>query len=117
MAFTAAMVNNVIIVDDDIDPSNLEEVMWAISTRVDPIKDVILTPSMGAYPLNPAASGRPLQFGMHNATEVSLCSKMGIDATLKMAEERDGRTQATPVRPVPEIIERIRADWSSYGLP
>lgn len=37
----AAYMNRfVIVVDEDVDPMNLEEVMWAVSTRCDPIEDI-----------------------------------------------------------------------------
>jgi UbiD family decarboxylase len=29
-----------IVVDEDIDPANLNEVMWAVATRSDPVKDI-----------------------------------------------------------------------------
>src|SRR6266508_6770875 len=39
----------VIVVDDDIDPTNLEEVMWAVSTRSDPAEDIeIMKKSWGS---------------------------------------------------------------------
>jgi 3-polyprenyl-4-hydroxybenzoate decarboxylase len=34
------MSRYVIVVDDDVDPMNLEEVMWAVSTRCDPAEDI-----------------------------------------------------------------------------
>ncbi len=57
----AAYMNRfVIVVDDDVDPMNLEEVMWAVSTRCEPAEDIeIMRKSWGSKvdPLlaNPAA--------------------------------------------------------------
>jgi UbiD family decarboxylase len=57
----AAYMNRyVIVVDDDVDPTNLEEVIWAVSTRCDPAEDIeIMRKSWGSKvdPLltNPAA--------------------------------------------------------------
>lgn len=58
----AAYMNRyVIVVDEDVDPTNLEEVMWAVSTRCDPAEDIeIMRKSWGSKvdPLltNPAAA-------------------------------------------------------------
>jgi UbiD family decarboxylase len=65
----------VIVVDDFVDPFNLEQVMWALTTRVDPIKDVALIPNCPGMPLDPS-SNPP---GMH--------SKLIIDATTPTAPE------------------------------
>jgi 4-hydroxy-3-polyprenylbenzoate decarboxylase len=43
----------VIVVDDDIDPSNMEEVMWAMTTRVDPASDIQTIDNCWASPLDP----------------------------------------------------------------
>ncbi len=43
----------VVIVDDDIDPSNMSEVIWAMTTRVDPVGDIHLVPNAWATPLDP----------------------------------------------------------------
>jgi UbiD family decarboxylase len=43
----------VIVVDDDIDPSNLEEVMWALCTRADPATDIDIIHRAWSTPLDP----------------------------------------------------------------
>ncbi len=43
----------VVIVDDDIDPSNMDEVHWAMTTRVDPATDIEIVPNCWATPLDP----------------------------------------------------------------
>ena len=65
----------IIVVDDFVDPFNLEQVMWAMTTRVDPLKDVAIIPNCPGMPLDPS-SNPP---GMHN--------KMIIDATTPKAPE------------------------------
>lgn len=46
--------HNVIVVDDYVDPFDLEQVMWALSTRVRPDKDVKVIPNCAGMPLNPS---------------------------------------------------------------
>ena len=48
-----------VVVDDDIDPSNLQEVMWAVATRTDPAVDIdIIQRGMGSKndPVEPTIS-------------------------------------------------------------
>jgi len=59
----------IIVVDETVDPFNLEQVMWALTTRVRPDKDVVLIPNAPGMPLDP--SSEPA--GMH--------TKLIIDAT------------------------------------
>jgi 4-hydroxy-3-polyprenylbenzoate decarboxylase len=46
----------IITVDDDIDPSNLGEVLWAVCTRVDPEKAISIVPGFLTSPLDPMLS-------------------------------------------------------------
>ena len=65
----------VIVVDDDIDARSWEDVIWAISTRVDPARDLTLV------------EHTPIDY-LDFASPVSgLGSKMGLDATNKMPGE------------------------------
>lgn len=43
----------VVVVDDDIDPTNLKEVLWAMETRVDPAKDIEIVEGCWSTPLDP----------------------------------------------------------------
>jgi 4-hydroxy-3-polyprenylbenzoate decarboxylase len=43
----------VVIVDEDIDPSNMKEVIWAMTTRVDPKTDIEIVDGCWATPLDP----------------------------------------------------------------
>ena len=49
----AQYAHNVIIVDDFVDPFDLNQVMWALSTRVRPDKDVKVIPNCPGMTLNP----------------------------------------------------------------
>ncbi len=67
----------IIVTDDDIDIRNWKEVIWAISTRSDPVRDTVLVENTPIDYLD-FASPRP-----------GLGGKMGIDATHKIAAETD----------------------------
>jgi 2,5-furandicarboxylate decarboxylase 1 len=66
----APMAKYCIVVDDDIDVRNIEQVLWAMYTRVQPERDMMIFPTMVGAPLDPSA---PLW--RHT-------SKVGIDATV-----------------------------------
>ena len=42
-----------VVVDEDVDPTNLEDVIWAMSTRCDPVKDIDFIRDMWSSPLDP----------------------------------------------------------------
>lgn len=109
-----AAANYVVVVDTDIDIYNQDMVDWAIATRVDPAKDVIIIPEVAVYPLNPAASRR-VESDLTGFTEFGFIGKMGVDATKKMTLE-NRRPTGTPVKPDPKMLEQVRKNWSSYGL-
>ncbi len=67
----------VIVTDDDVDVRNWDEVLWAISTRVDPERDTTL---IGNTPVDYLDFASPVS---------GLGSKMGIDATNKWTGESD----------------------------
>lgn len=78
----------VIVVDEFVDPFNLDQVMWAITTRVKPDKDVAIIPNCPGMPLDPSS----VPAGMH--------TKMIIDATTPVAPEkieRETQLLETPV--------------------
>jgi 4-hydroxy-3-polyprenylbenzoate decarboxylase len=116
--YIALQCNNIIVVDEDIDPLDGDQVLWALSTRVDPERDVIIFPPAGVNPLNPAARYRPQTFDPTKITDVAVCSKMGIDATLKVFGELEGhaRPVSRPVKPNPQVYEKICAEWAQYGF-
>lgn len=111
-----ASANIAIAISDDIDPWDQDQVDWAIATRVDPAIDVVILPSAGVYPLNPAASKRVAIDGETGYTEFSFIGKMAIDATKKLASEN---RRATGISVVPDYqsLDLVRRNWKSYGLP
>ncbi len=67
-------LKQVIIVDDDIDPRNPAEVEWAIATRFQADRNLVVIPDAGSSSLDPSAWHRPGQKAKG--------AKMGIDATI-----------------------------------
>ncbi len=67
----------IIVTDDDIDIRNWKEVIWAISTRADPVRDTVLV------------ENTPIDYLDFASPKPGLGGKMGIDATNKIATETD----------------------------
>jgi len=74
-ALTAQDIKHVVVVDDDIDVHNAMDVEWAIATRVQGDKDVIIIPGARAKPLDPSLPVTP-------PGVVPTGAKVGIDATI-----------------------------------
>ena len=94
----------VIVVDDDIDARDWKDVMWALSTRVDPARDLV------------TVEHTPIDYLDFASPESGLGSKLGIDATDKWPPETR-REWGRKIRMADEIVERVTRKWSSYGLP
>jgi 4-hydroxy-3-polyprenylbenzoate decarboxylase len=93
----------VIVVDDDIDPRNWEDVIWAISTRVDPARDLTIV------------ENTPIDY-LDFASPVSgLGSKMGLDATNKLPGETT-REWGTPITMDQAVKDKIDSIWSELGI-
>ena len=93
----------VIVVDDDIDARSWEDVIWAITTRTDPSRDITLI------------ENTPIDY-LDFASPVSgLGSKMGLDATNKWQGETD-REWGTPIVMDDAVKEKVDAIWEELGI-
>lgn len=93
----------IIVVDDDIDIRNWQEVIWAITTRVDPSRDTLLV------------DNTPIDY-LDFASPVSgLGSKMGLDATNKWHGETQ-REWGTPIVMDEDVKRRVDEMWGELGL-
>ncbi len=93
----------VIVVDDDIDTRDWQQVIWAISTRVDPVRDLTLV------------ENTPIDY-LDFASPVSgLGSKMGLDATNKLPGETQ-REWGTPISMDPQVKQKIDDIWQQLGI-
>jgi 4-hydroxy-3-polyprenylbenzoate decarboxylase len=91
-------------VDADIDARDWTDVMWAVSTRMDPARDITLV------------ENTPIDYLDFASPEAGLGSKIGLDATDKLPPETS-REWGTKIRMSDEIIETVTRRWREYGLP
>ena len=93
----------VIVLDDDVDARNWEDVMWAITTRMDPARDTVMV------------ENTPIDY-LDFASPVSgLGSKMGLDATNKWPGETD-REWGTPIVMDEAVKTRVDERWGELGI-
>jgi 4-hydroxy-3-polyprenylbenzoate decarboxylase len=94
----------VIIVDDDIDVRSWKDVIWAITTRMDPVRDVTLV------------DGTPIDYLDFASPEPGLGGKMGLDATNKLPPETS-REWGVKLRMSDAVIAKVDEMWDKLGLP
>ncbi|KHA59760.1 3-octaprenyl-4-hydroxybenzoate carboxy-lyase [Vibrio variabilis] len=81
-----------ILCDEDVDVHDWNDVIWAMTTRMDPARDTVQIR---------AENGR--------------CSKLGLDATNKFAGEVD-REWGIPIKKDPQLVAQVDAKWSKLGI-
>jgi 4-hydroxy-3-polyprenylbenzoate decarboxylase len=89
----------VIVVDDDINVQNMNEVLWAVTSRFDPARDVVIIPDS------------PIDSLDHSTYRANLGGKLGIDATVKSKEEGFEREWPDAVEMDEETRRRIDDMW------
>ena len=93
----------IIVTDDDVNIHDWKEVIWAITTRVDPARDTLIV------------ENTPIDY-LDFASPVSgLGGKMGLDATNKWPGETT-RTWGTPIAMDPAVKVRINELWKELGI-
>jgi 4-hydroxy-3-polyprenylbenzoate decarboxylase len=93
----------VVVTDDDVDIRDWKEVVWAVSTRVDAGRDVLVV------------ENTPIDYLDFASPVAGLGSKMGIDATSKWGAET-ARTWGRPIAMRAEVKKRVDALWKDLGL-
>ncbi len=99
-----SLTKTFVVVDDDINVHDMNDVIWAITTRADAARDTMIIKNTPTDTLDPAS---PL---------VNLGSKMGIDATQKTKEEGYDREIQQQVKVDDKTKNLVDSKWSDYGL-
>jgi 4-hydroxy-3-polyprenylbenzoate decarboxylase len=93
----------VIVTDDDVNVRDWKDVIWAMTTRMDPARD---TTTIENTPIDYLDFASPIS---------GLGSKIGFDATNKWPGETS-REWGTPIRMSDEVRQRVDALWDSLGI-
>ena len=93
----------IVVVDEDVNIRDWKEVIWAITTRIDPVRDTVLV------------DRTPIDYLDFASPVAGLGSKMGLDATNKWPGETD-REWGRPIEMDAAVKQRIDTLWSELGL-
>ncbi len=93
----------VIVTDVDVNVRDWKDVIWALTTRTDPARDVTLI------------ENTPIDYLDFASPVAGLGSKLGLDATAKWPGETS-REWGRPIAMSPEIKARVDAFWSELGI-
>ena len=93
----------IVVVDEKIDIRNWQDVIWAITTRMDPARDTVMI------------ENTPIDYLDFASPTSGLGSKMGLDATNKWPGETN-REWGTPIEMDDEIKRRVDELWPDLGI-
>lgn len=93
----------VIVVDDDINVRDWKDVIWAISTRMDPSRDMTFV------------ENTPIDYLDFASPESGLGSKVGFDATNKLPPETH-RQWGEKIAMDQDVIDKVTKNWEKYGI-
>ncbi len=94
----------VIVVDAEINARDWKDVMWAVSTRMDPARDITVI------------ENTPIDYLDFASPEPGLGGKIGLDATTKLYPETK-REWGKEIAMTDDIVKLVSEKWTSYGLP
>ncbi len=94
----------IIVVDEGVDARDWKDVMWAVSTKMDPARDVTII------------ENTPIDYLDFASPKSGLGSKIGLDATDKLPPETE-REWGQTLRMSPDVIARVDEMWGALGLP
>jgi 4-hydroxy-3-polyprenylbenzoate decarboxylase len=93
----------IIVVDRDVNIRSWADVMWAVATRFDASRDLLL------------ADNTPIDYLDFASPKPGLGGKMGLDATNKIGPETE-RVWGDVLRMSPEVTAKVDGMWRELGL-
>jgi 4-hydroxy-3-polyprenylbenzoate decarboxylase len=94
----------VIVVDDTVNARDWKDVMWAVSTKMDPARDITVIEQT------------PIDYLDFASPQSGLGSKIGLDATDKLPPETS-REWGREIRMDEAVVQAVSDKWASLGLP
>ena len=93
----------IVVVDETINIRSWDDVVWAITTRMDPIRDTVMI------------DNTPIDYLDFASPSSGLGSKMGLDATNKWNGETT-RDWGTPIEMTDEVKRKVDEIWPDLGI-
>jgi len=95
----------IVVVDDDVDPTDMEQVIWAMSTRCSPADDIDILRNTWSTYLDPTRNP-PEERPYGSKTLINACKE---HKHLKVFSKRTRLTE--------ETYKKVQKKWATYGLP
>jgi len=99
-----ALTKMLVIVDEDVNIHDMNDVIWAVTTRTDPARDILILDRVPTDTLDPSS---PI---------LNLGSKIGIDATTKSKGEGFEGEWQEQAKPDEKTSELVSTKWKEYGI-
>lgn len=93
----------IVVFDEDVNVQDMSEVLWRLGSNIDPRRDITF-------------SDGPVDVLDHAAPQALFGSKMGIDATRKIAGEVHDRAWPDDIRMSDDVVKRIDEIWERLGI-
>jgi 4-hydroxy-3-polyprenylbenzoate decarboxylase len=93
----------IVVTDDDVDVRSWQDVIWAMTTRMDPRRDSVFV------------DNTPIDYLDFASPVAGLGSKVGFDATNKWQGETE-REWGEPIRMSDEVSSRVESIWDDLGI-
>jgi 4-hydroxy-3-polyprenylbenzoate decarboxylase len=106
---SGSFLPKIILLEDDIDATNLDEVVWAFATRCHPVRDQLLFPEQAVLPL--VAFLDPEERQRARGTKVLYNCLPAADLPADQVPRRSSFRYLWPR----EIQEKVLANWKHYG--
>ena len=94
----------IVVVDSDVNIHDRKELLWAMSTRIDPDRDILIVPGTITDTLD------------HASPKINYGSKMGIDATKKVKAEGYERVWPDVLQMSEDVDKMVKEKWKRFGL-
>ncbi|WP_374763249.1 UbiD family decarboxylase [Yunchengibacter salinarum] len=94
----------VIVVDHSVNARDWKDVMWAISTKMDPVRDLVMV------------ENTPIDYLDFASPKSGLGGKLGMDATDKIDGETD-RDWGDVIAMDQSVVDRVSQMWDDLGIP
>lgn len=101
-----------VVVDDDIDPSNLDEVLWAISSRVQPDHDIDILRDCWSTPLEPMIRSEDKPLGRLATSRAIIKATIPFERLEHVGKDKKNIFPKV-VRSSPEILEKVKKEYGA----
>jgi UbiD family decarboxylase len=116
---TSMYGKNIMVVDEDVDPTDPNQIMWAFGTRVYPPRDIIHVPGV-TLPMDPSVHPKDRATLPGGESHIPT-TRLIIDATKFVGNPRSdllfGEKFSPVCYPDKETMKLVRERWKEYGIP